>query len=588
MFRMVRRNILFVCSLLLLGTVAVRAQQTLTVPAELVWYPDSILHNGKILTVDQNFRIAEAVAIRDGVFLEVGTNQDILRLRGPATKVLNLQGRTVIPGLVVTDGDGVPIGGSFYKETQVGGKLMGQQSYVNSKRAVLNAVKKYVAERPAGELIHIWTNKEVAEVMDMTKADLDPLSPNHLVSLNVSSFDMVVNSAMLEDILEVLPGGENHPSVVKDADGKPNGQIFGFALGVASWDLRPWPKITEELLQEQKEAFMSRNRLGQTAIVGHTHGFDLTVMNVLYHRNEMTLRFYISHDMLRSNPNAEAMLRRLGNISEFGLGDMVKIVGLGLEAMDGAPVSGSSLTMLPKISSANNAFLPQGKNNWYAYGTKRADINPRQTEWVNVNVGIKYGYNTTGIHNTGDLSRQIWMDTIQKALEAPDLVLRPQFRPFGLDHNLFWSPSQYEQAKSLNMRFGLGYFQDDGGAGSALLYGDRIHDVQPIPELIRNGIRVNLEGADLEGMEKLITRRGSEGAIWGPDHAIDRPTALRMATIWSARYFGEDGIIGSIEKGKKADMAVLGADYLTVPEDEIGEIPVVATIVGGKVVFGSL
>jgi predicted amidohydrolase YtcJ len=61
-----------------------------------------------------------------------------------------------------------------------------------------------------------------------------------------------------------------------------------------------------------------------------------------------------------------------------------------------------------------------------------------------------------------------------------------------------------------------------------------------------------------------------------------------MVTLWAARYIGEDKEIGSIEKGKKADLLVLGTDYLTVPEDEIEKIPVAATVVGGKVVYGSL
>ncbi|HEY7679384.1 MAG TPA: amidohydrolase family protein, partial [Terriglobia bacterium] len=88
--------------------------------------------------------------------------------------------------------------------------------------------------------------------------------------------------------------------------------------------------------------------------------------------------------------------------------------------------------------------------------------------------------------------------------------------------------------------------------------------------------------------QRYITRRDAQGREWGPDHAIDRPTALRMTTLWAARYIGEEKVIGSIEKGKKADLVVLGADYLTVPEDQIGKIPVVAAIVDGKTVFGSL
>src|SRR5688500_11086315 len=106
---------------------AVVAAQQGQVPPELIVYPELILHNGKVLTVDANFRVAEAVAIRSGVFLSIATNAEVLRLRGPETKVINLAGRTVIPGFIATDGDGAPVADALYKDTQIGGKLLGTQ-----------------------------------------------------------------------------------------------------------------------------------------------------------------------------------------------------------------------------------------------------------------------------------------------------------------------------------------------------------------------------------------------------------------------------------------------------------------------------
>jgi len=197
------------------------ATSTLTaqgpVPPELIHYPDLIVHNGKILTVDENFRTAEAVAIRDGVFLAVGTNQGILPLRGPATRTIDLQGKTVIPGFVASDADNDFVGGNLYKETLVGGKIYGTLRGVDTKEAILNKVREYVAARPRGETIFLRLPDEGAEGMRLTKDDLDPLTPSHPVALNVTSFDMVVNSLMLAKVIERLPGKEQHPSVVKDA-----------------------------------------------------------------------------------------------------------------------------------------------------------------------------------------------------------------------------------------------------------------------------------------------------------------------------------------------------------------------------------
>jgi predicted amidohydrolase YtcJ len=557
------------------------------VPQELIVYPELILHNGKVLTVDADFRIAEAVAIRSGVFLSVGTNADMMRLRGPETRVVDLRGRTVIPGFIATDGDGAPVADALYKETQIGGKLLGTQQNLKTRAQVLEYVRQKVAERPAGESIYVRVAEEQPEPMKMTKGDLDPISPNHPVALSVSSFDMVVNSLMLNKALELIPGGARHPSVIKDpANGQPNGQLFGHAMGVVGWDLRPWPVIDEAMLNEQKERFLDRNQDGQTSVVGHTQGFGLAVMNVLYHRNELTLRYFAAHDMLRANPNAEAYLRRVGTLVDFSLGDMVTIVGAGLSPIDGTEGPGSALTILPKQNPGKSVFPANGHNVWYAFGTSRGDIDREKTEWKNLQVAIKYGWNTTSVHNVGDLATKIWLDGIEEAMKQPDVVLRPQFRPFGSDHNLFSDPQQYEQIKRLDFRRGLGKFQSNGAAETAEMYGDRIHDVQPVNELLKEGQSIHVEGADLPTLERYITRRDEKGLVWGPDHAVDRATALRMGTIWAARFIGEEKNLGSIEKGKKADLVVLGQDYLTVPEDKISDIPVAATVVGGKLVYG--
>jgi predicted amidohydrolase YtcJ len=108
-----------------------------------------------------------------------------------------------------------------------------------------------------------------------------------------------------------------------------------------------------------------------------------------------------------------------------------------------------------------------------------------------------------------------------------------------------------------------------------------------VPQLISKGFKVHIEDASFEKLQNYITRRDKAGRVWGPDHAIDRPTALKMATVYAARYIGEDKNIGSIERGKKADMAILGADYMTVPESQIGRIPVNAVVVDGRLVYGT-
>src|SRR3990172_1252965 len=135
------KRMIVLAALLCLGLGGAFAQTN--IPPELIRYPDLILHNAKVLTVDENFRIAEAVAVRDGVFLAVGTNAEVLRLRGPATRVLDLQGKTVIPGFVATDADNDLVAGNLYKETLVGGKIFGTME-IESKADILKEIASRV------------------------------------------------------------------------------------------------------------------------------------------------------------------------------------------------------------------------------------------------------------------------------------------------------------------------------------------------------------------------------------------------------------------------------------------------------------
>ena len=578
----------FALGLALCVAVASVSAQT-DIPPELIRYPDTILHNGKILTVDGNFGIAEAVAIRDGVFLAVGTNQEVLRLRRPATRMIDLGGKTVTPGFVATDADNDLVAGNLYKETLVGGEIFGTMR-IESKEEILREIATRVNSRPEGESVFFWLLEESQDALRLTREDLDPISPRHPIAASVTSSDMIVNTLMLEKLAERMPMGMNHPGIIKDANGRPTGQIYGQATGVVGWDLRPWPKIDEAMIAEQKEMFQNLNRRGVTTMVAHAQGFSLSVVNVLWHRDELTMRLYAAHDFIRQNPYAEAYLRRLGNLVDFGLGDMVRIVGAGLASADGNADIGSALTLDPKLRSGGYAFAPEGENKWIGYGPHQnswaENAVPKElTEWANVQAAVKYGWNTAGIHNVGDQATQIWMDSIEEALQQPDVVLRPQWRPFGLDHNMFWHPSQEEQIKRLDVRRGLGKMWQNPGT-AVELYSDRLHDVQPVPELIAKGFQVHIEGTDpLEELQQYITRKDEQGRVWGPDHAIDRPTALRAKTIWAARYVAEDKNLGSIERGKKADLVVLGADYLTVPAEQIERIPVAMTMVDGKVVY---
>lgn len=560
-------------------------------PPEVVNYADVVLYNGRVLAGDQ-LEAAEAVAIRDGKFLAVGPTSRILAMAGPDTLRKDLQGKTVIPGLIGTDADNDFAAGNLYKETLIKGKIYGTLDDLTTKPKIFAKVTETVKDAAPGELLFLRL-PEIGEGFEVTAAELDRLAPANPLALSVDSANMVINSKMMEMLTTRLP--VDHPHIVKDPKtGKPTGQIMGHATGIVGWDLRPWPKIDQQFLDEQVQLMKDLNKQGLTTIIGHIQGFSLTILNILHHQHGLTVRVRGAHDAFRQNPYVEALARRIGTLINFGLGDDVLIVGAGLASADGNADTGSALTLEPKSSSGGFVFGPHGQNKWISYGADDNDfasVSERDkalSEWGSVQAAVKYGWNSIGIHNVGDKATQLWLEAIDAGLQQPDIAVSRELfkpRPFTLDHNLFWTEKQDALMKKLDVRRGLGKMFS-GMPAAVEMYGPRMHDVQPVPALIERGLKVHIEGTSpWSEMESYVTRKDRQGRIWGPDHAIDRKTALLMKTLWAARFIGEDHRLGSIAPGKLADLAVLDKDPMTVPPESLSDMPVVLTIKGGTVVY---
>jgi predicted amidohydrolase YtcJ len=584
--RRLRPSVVVAACVLLSGTATVQGQE---IPAEILQYADLVLYNGKVLTANAGFEVAEAVAVRDGKILAVGGSQRILAMAGKDTVRQDLGGRTVVPGFIGTDGDNDFIGGNLYKETLINGQIMGSLP-AKTKEECVAKIRELMRDVPTGEPA-FFRFEDNSGAENFTRQELDAIAPKNPVMVTAGSFDSVLNTAMLDQLLERLP--KTHPHILKDETGEPNGRIYGFAMGIVGWDLRPWPRIDDALVAQQKSDFGKLLAGGVTTLVGHIQGFSLSVANLLAHRRELDIRIRGSHDFLRQNPFAKAYLRRMGTLVNFGVGEMIKIIGAGLLAVDGDASSGSALTSFPKRASGGFVFGRHGKNNWVGYGANQGNsveqvlwkdvANRETTEWSAAMAAIQYGWNFAGMHNVGDGATEMWLKTLEEGLQQ-DLVMKPELRPFSLDHNHFWNDDQMERIKRFDVRRGLGKVFGTP-LRSIEMYGDRLHDAQPVPKLIAAGAKVHIEGTDpLREIQEYVTRRDSNGNIWGPAHAIDRKTALWMKTLWAARFFGEEQQLGSIEAGKLADMVVLGQDYLSVPDADIAKIPVVMTIVDGRLV----
>src|SRR5262245_10342291 len=222
------------------------------VPAELLAYPNLVIVNAKVLTVDQQFTVAEAVAMRDGKILAVGTTEQIRRLVGPSTRVVDAGGKSVVPGFIASDGDNSFAGGDLYKDTMVNGKV-GSKITGSSVPEMLDKVRALLKEaRPGSPAFFRMADEFVNDFAKLTIKDADALAPNNPRMMACSSSEGLVNAAMLQRALAAgLP--RNHIGIVKDASGNPTGQLFSTALGMVGWNLRDWPELTEDVFKQQEE-----------------------------------------------------------------------------------------------------------------------------------------------------------------------------------------------------------------------------------------------------------------------------------------------------------------------------------------------
>lgn len=580
-------------------------------PPEVLRYADTVLYNGKVLIVDRAFTVAEAVAVRDGKVLAVGSNAAIQRLGGPQTRRIDLAGRSVVPGFIDSDADNAFAGGDLYKDTMVNGRV-GKKVRGKSVAEMLVQVQALVAEAKPGSPEFVRLADEFRnELSKWTAKDLDKLAPANPLLISLSSSDGIANTRMLQ---QAFAAGlsKDHFQVVKDESGRPTGQLFSQAIGFIGWNLRDWPEVGEDVVNEQEDIIDRFLRVGVTTVTGHGGGYTVTVLSRMFHSDRLKMRVRPALDFARQNPIADQFLRRTPNLVNFGLGDgMVRIVGAAVGPVDGASDDGGILTNEPKArvhpQIGGSAY---GANKWTGeqwtgkqWLSELTEAQKRQTEWNTLQLLRKHGWNISGNHNMGSGAAVIVMEALADAEKQPDIKVKAMLGRNSLDHNLIWDAKSLALAKQLGdrMAFGLNaeLWSQRVVRGEEVLYaqyGEKLHTMQPVKDLLRAGLNVHFEGGNPRGyplwrIERFVTRTDRSlrsdhsGRAWGKDQAIDRRQALRLVTIDAARFISEDRMLGSIEPGKYADLVVLNGDFLGVPDDRIDELKPVMTLVGGNIVY---
>ena len=588
-------------SLLLFFLSSVAAIQAQDLPAEVLRYADTVLHSGQVMTMDRDeppITIVEAVALRDGRVLAVGENDRILKMAGPDTLRVDLAGKTVIPGVVDTHShpntyalrhyrdEYFPIYLKYLEENQV--------RYVtvrwDSKETALSDFKRVADNLPPDYWIYSTGRLVPTTLYDIKKEDLDEVAPDNplYVMLGNAMFGLA-NSKMLDIITERY--GSNLTGLVKDEQGEITGQILGAAGTVVDQEVIPnaSPEILAPFLKRELEEWVA---MGITTLSTRLQGNEISAYHLLDQNGELPLRLPYSHEIGRGNPFLERDLKRFGNLQGHGT-DMMWMIGISGGIPDGtgpgtSPGAGTDCVSLQKREILPNDYWETGMCFWDIAGDPGADA---------MIVANRYGYRTSGVHTFGD---QAYM-RILDAFEQADKENPIEGRRFVLDHANMVSPEVAAKAAEMDITWTvqlLGLYRGSVAAVSRVYGEEYAHQwMKPVKRLIDSGMRVSY-GADVHddpdrhpmfGLELLVTRVSRDGRVFGPRERIDRANGLLMLTRWGGYYVLAEDEVGSLEAGKRADLAILDQNPLdrNIPDEDLSEIEVLATIIDGKVVYGA-
>jgi predicted amidohydrolase YtcJ len=538
-------------SSLLLGVAAARAQNA-----------DTVLLNGKIVSVDRQFSIHEALAIRDGRIMATGTSTDMRRLAGRDSAVIDLEGRTVIPGLIDSHLHAIRAALSFSTEVNwIGSRSLAEA--LDRVRAASRATKPGTWLIVAGG----WNVQQFKENRRPTQADLIAAAPNNPVYVQLGYGWAVMTPAALKALgiardADLPQGGR----LERDGNGVPTGAVSGAQGAIISlFDRLPKPTFDQQV-EGTKLFFRELNRLGLTGVVdpggNNLAPEDYQALFKVWRQGRMTLR--VAYTLCGQTPGAEfEELKAWTALLPMGFGDdMLRFNGLG-----------------ERITSAmNNNDTPTESD--------------RDRYYQIVKWAAERGLGLT-MHWGRDGSVDQLLTIFERVnKEVPIADLR-----WSIAHLNDASVQSLQRMKALGvgwtvqdaMYFGGEQFQQQQGEQAA-------RRAPPVVTGARIGVAIGA-GTDAHrvasynpftALQWFLDGRTVGGlALRGAEETPDREMSLRLYTMGSAWFAHDENRRGSIEVGKLADLAVLSKDYLTVPVGEIASIESLLTMVGGTVVYAA-
>jgi predicted amidohydrolase YtcJ len=533
---------------------------------------DLILINGNIITVEENFPEAEALAVKGDRIMSLGKNDEILKYKGEHTKVIDVEGRTVIPGLIDAHMHFIGLG--------EGSKKIYLDKTTDYQQ-VLDIVQDAVKKAKPGEWImgsgwHTanWKNKEYPD-----NSELDRISQDHPVFLSgMATHAALVNkkALALAGITRATPDPEGGRILRNPISREPTGLLLEKAQQLVT---KLFPSETDPLKKEKiRLSTETAWKMGLTSI--HDPGVDgdmIRIYKELLQADALGIRLNAMFLISGDGASLDDFIR---NKPEIGLGNNRLTLRCIKFLIDGALGARGAALLTP-------------------YNDKKEEKGliavPQDEVDAIVKKCLSAGYQVA-MHAIGDYANRIALNAVERAMkEVP--TLDPRIR---IEHAQILAPEDIPRFSRLGViasmqpihcpmdmafaEFRVGQVRMKGAyAWMSLIESGAIiaggSDVPDFPIEYSNpfwGIYAAITRQDLEG--------NPQGG-WYPEQKVSRLAALKMFTIHAAYAAFEENLKGSLAPGKLADLVIISNDILAVPERELLDTEVLATILGGKVVY---
>jgi len=534
--------------------------------------PDMILHNGRITTLDRSNPAPQAVAITAGRFSAVGDSAEILPTAGPGTRVIDLGGKRLIPGLIDNHLHIIRGGLNFNMELRWDG--------VRSLADAMAMLKRQAANTPPPQWVRVvggFTEHQFVEKRLPTLEEINAAAPDTPVFLLHLYDRALLNGAALRAVGYTKdtpnpPGGE----IQRDAQGNPTGLLLARPNATILYaTLGKGPKLPFDYQLNSTRHFMrDLNRLGVTGAIdagGGSQNYpdDYAVVEKLAADGELTIR--IAYNLFTQKPKEEKDdFLRWTQSNKYQQGDdYFRLNGAGemlvYSAADFEDFRVERPEMPPEMEPELEAvvrLLAQNRWPWRLHATYNETIGRSLDVFEKVNQDIPL----EGLNWIFDHAETVSDHNLERIARLGGGV--------AVQHRMAFQGEYFVE------RYGL----------------EAAERTPPVARMLEMGVKVSA-GTDATRVASynpwvalywLVTGKTLGGLRITPErNTLDRDTALRMLTEKVTWFSNEEGKKGRIEAGQLADLAVLDRDFFDVPGDEIQDITAVLTVVGGKVVHGA-